>query len=610
MNVASAPDQESSLEFYLTSNEAGRVCYPTKKPWPLPVHRTLISIEDVEGASMSAEVFNDLSPRIQKMLQERYDHLSTTVVHNWQWIFDDEPKRHVVTVYTTADWDSGIWLQAVEDIYRLLRANGLPSDTTVELTNESQLNYKKITAEPVPQSDREFYSKIEKGIFKILLDELETALVYAGLHMYSEASSISTLPCLFIFVRPGSVFEWKSLSAKTHQLLPEVHFKLQFRPGRYVPLAREAGRPSPSEFDSGLRTGASISRMDDHISSGTSGVFFDLKIDRSPPPTRCNLTPGVYKALATCHHIIEPLEGTPNYQEALSHGYPLPSNPQDTPQVVCPSHQHVQQSISMLEANISANMRDMESFSSNRQLMAFLKSDTKTVQEELQSRRQLGSRAPIGKVLFSTMHVSNKGNCRMNDPSDCWYHDHFLMDVALIQLWTTQNPQKNQAPLLRQGHPMLWFDVLGDVQGIAQPQYAMKVFKCGSESHITSGMLSGQRWICSDAMGWFQAWFISPLGERSFSVGGDSASLITTQSGAELVGQLQGGLVDQAGEPLTCMTPIEPIMDFIKAQMPGSELTLSTETPSVVETPLQKIRKFLVSVGSRLPGREQDDSMV
>ncbi|KAL8903645.1 MAG: hypothetical protein Q9207_003794, partial [Kuettlingeria erythrocarpa] len=606
MNVASAPDQESSLELYLTQNEACRVCYSTQAPWPLPVHRSLIGIDDIEGASMSREIYNDLIPMIQKLLRERHHHLSTHVVHNWQWIFDNEQKRHVVTISTSADWDSESWLQAAQDIYRLLRANGLPSDITVELTHERKLNYKKITAEPVPQSDLEFYSKIEKEIFKTILDELKTAFVYAGPHMYSEASSASTQPCLFIFVKPGSVHNWTSLSARLHQVLPD-HFKLQFRPGRYVPLAGENGRPFPSEFDSGLRSGASISRMDDHVSSGTSGVFFDLKIDRSPSSTRCNLTPGVYKTLATCHHIIAPLQGTPDYQEALTHGYPLPSNPQGTPQIVSPSHQHVQQSISKLEADIAADMRDMELFSSNRTLIASLKSDMKPLQKELQSRRQLLSRAPIGKVLFSTMHVSNKEHCRMNDTSECWYHDHFLIDVALIQLWTTQNPKWNQAPLLRHGDPMLWYDMLDGVQGIAQPQHAMKVFKCGSQTHITSGMLSGHRWVYSDVLGWFQTWIISALGERSFSVRGDSASLITTQSGIELVGQLHGNIVDQTGEPLSCMTPIEPIMDWIKTQMPGSELTLSTETPAVIESPLSKIRKFLVSVGSILPGREQDD---
>ncbi len=157
---------------------------------------------------------------------------------------------------------------------------------------------------------------------------------------------------------------------------------------------------------------------------------------------------------------------------------------------------------------------------------------------------------------------------------------------------------------------MLWFDVLGDVKGIAQPHYGMHVFKSGSQSHITNGMLSGQRWVYSDVLGWCQAWVISPFGDRPFSIRGDSASLITTQSGVELVGQLHGGVFDQAGEPVGCMTPIEPIMDMIKARLPGSELTLLTETPAVVESPIGKIRKFLASVGSRLPGREQDDSMV
>ncbi len=126
------------------------------------------------------------------MLRERYDHLSTIAVHSWQWIFDDEPNRHVVIISTTADWDSQIWLQAAEDIYCLLRASGIHSDITVELTNEGQLNYRKITAKPVPQSDREFYSKIKKKIFETLLQKLETTLVYAGLYIYSKASSVST----------------------------------------------------------------------------------------------------------------------------------------------------------------------------------------------------------------------------------------------------------------------------------------------------------------------------------------------------------------------------------------------------------------------------------
>ncbi|KAL8919426.1 MAG: hypothetical protein Q9208_006804 [Pyrenodesmia sp. 3 TL-2023] len=561
---------------------------------------------------MSATVFNDLSPRIQKLLRERYGHFSTTAVHNWQWIFDgdddDEPKRHVVTIFTRADWDLETWLQAAKEIHSLLLSSGLPAHITVELINGQQLSYKKITAECVPEADRMFYSNIQKTILKILVDEMQTSLVYIGLYMYSEASSISKTPCLFVFVKPGSVFNWESLSAQLYQVLPE-HFKLQFRPGRYVPLAAEDGLPIPRELDPGLRSGASISRMDDDICSGTSGIFFDLKVDQRPPPTPFNLTPGVYKTLATCHHIIAPLKGTPDYHDALKHGYPLPSSPQESPQIVCPSHQHVRESIRMLEANIAADLKDLES-SSDRTFVTTLRSEIKTLQKQLQSCRQLLSRVPVGKLLFSTMHVRNDTHCRNIDPHDCWFHDHFILDIALIQL-TTHNPPSNEAPSASQGRPTLWSDVRRGVKGIAQPEYGMKVFKCGAQSHVTSGVLSGQSWFFTDEVGWFEGWSICCLGERRFCIGGDSAAAVTTLSSAELVGQLHGQLVDPAGEQISCMIPMQPITNFIEAQIPESELTLSTDTPSAVtDSPFRNVRKILNSIGSRLFWKEQDGSMV
>ncbi|KAL8748908.1 MAG: hypothetical protein Q9184_007028, partial [Pyrenodesmia sp. 2 TL-2023] len=222
----------------------------------------------------------------------------------------------------------------------------------------------------------------------------------------------------------------------------------------------------------------------------------------------------------------------------------------------------------------------MESFA-DRKLTANLQSGIKTLQKALRARRQLQTRPPIGKVICSTMQVRNNTHCTDIKPEKCgWDHDHFLLDIALIQL-STHDPPSNQAPLLRQRHPtLLSNDVRVEFQGITQQQYGMKVFKCGSESHNRSGMLSGLCWFRHKDLGYYEAWSIAPLGEerRHFAVRGDSAAAVTTQSGVELVGQLHGALVDQAGEQIVYMNPTEPITAFIEAQNPGSTLNPSINT--------------------------------
>ncbi|KAL9029903.1 MAG: hypothetical protein Q9196_001906 [Gyalolechia fulgens] len=587
--------QECSLDFYLAADESGRICYPSTTPWPLPVNQKHFNSEDIENARMSATIMKELGSGIQKTLRERDLSSTAYLVHNWQWTFDDKPKRKVLTVHTSADWDSAAWLRAAEEIHNLLLSNGV-LDTTVELINKTRINHKRIIPECVPEADRKYYGEIKGPIFKIVMHELKTALVYIGLHMYSEASLISQTPCLFIFVKPGSVYDWVRLSTHLTQVFGD-RFKLQFRPGRYVPFAGEYGLPAQGEFDPSLRTGASISRVDDPHRGGTSGVFLNLEVNQASPWTPFSLAAGVHKTLATCHHIIAPPRDTADYQEALEYGYPLPSKPDANPLIVCPSQRKLQESINALEADIAADNADLGEVGSspNQKEIATLKSGIKTLQKELQSRRQLQSRTPIGKVLFSTMQVMNPTHCPNSNPADCALHDHFLLDMALIHLSTRDAPG-NKAPWHRESSPT----GLSNAKGLAEPVYGMRVFKCGSQSQITSGMLSGQSFFADHTgLGWFQSWTIVGDGDRRFSEGGDLASAVTTKS-RELVGQLHGAVVDPAEEPISCMTPMEPIIDYIKARVPNSDLTLSTEIPSLVDSPLGKIQNLVASIGSKL----------
>ncbi|KAL9001657.1 MAG: hypothetical protein Q9188_005377 [Gyalolechia gomerana] len=602
------PTQKGSLESYLAANESSRICYPTTSQWPLPVNRKLIGTEDVENAKISVTILKELNSAAPIILQKHKLFSPAFPVRNWQWKFDDQPKREVLTVYTTADWDSAAWLQAAEEIHSLLLSNGVP-ESTVELINLSRVNYKEITAECVPQADREYYCEIQDSIFKIVMHELKTALVYVGLHMYSEASFVCKKPCLFIFAKPGSVCDWVELSAHLLQVFGD-RFQLQFRPGRYVPLAAEHGLPPPpGKFDPSLRTGASISRVDDLHRGGTSGIFFDLEVNQTSPRNPSSLAAGVHKTLLTCHHVIAPPEDTADYQEVHKHGYPLLSKPYANPQIVCPSHRKLQERISALEADMAADKADLEKreLSLSRKAIATLKSEIKTLQKELESRRQLqSSRRPIGQVLFSAIQVINTTQCQDINPTDCKLHDHFLLDLALIQL-STHDLHWNIAPLPRECKSP-WYDVTG----LAQPLDEMRVFKYGSQTGITSGRLSGQTFFAHDAgLGWFQGWaIIADDEDRRFSEGGDSASAITTSTG-ELVGQLHGAVIDPAHKPISCMTPIEPIINFLKARIPNSDVTFSTDTPPVVDSPLGIIQNFVASIGSKLwPWKEQDDSLV
>ncbi|KAI4117489.1 MAG: hypothetical protein LQ338_007545 [Usnochroma carphineum] len=608
VTVMVPPNDRVSIEAYIIESESYRTCYPQVVPWPLPVSQSSVGTD----AMVSATSFEELLSRLPSILQQYNMPTAAQVIQTWQWQFD-EPKQKVMTVLVTADWDPIAWVGAARAIYNLLRSKCI-TDTLVELINPERVNYKKIVSTCVSEPDRRYFETIQQSICQIVMHHLKAAFLCMGLFLYAQGSFVSQVPCLFIFVKPGFIFDWETVSTRIIQVLGN-RFKLQFRPGRHSAFAAGRGPPmphgllAPGEFESEVRTGTSISTTYNPHSGGTSGIFIDLDVSQTSPATPFGLSAGTSKCLLTCHHVIQPPPGSPDYQEALDYGYPLLSKPLTSPQVVSPSILKLQMAIRALQTLIArdeADLQDLQQQPSSpacRRNVALLRSETKTSQKRLQFCQQLQLREPIGRVLFSTMHVANTSQCQPIDPGPCSQHDHSLMDFALIQL-RKHNSHSNKALLLRENGPSLY-----DVERTAQPTHGMRVFKCGSETGITTGIIHGQYFLLHDAgLGFYRAWGILGDGGTKFAAPGDSGSGITTES-KMLVGQLHSGLLDRASQPLVFMTSIQTIFEGIEATIPSSSVTLSACTPSLLGSSLGKAQNFLLSLRRGLPWTEQDDSI-
>ncbi|KAI4173977.1 MAG: hypothetical protein LQ346_008309 [Caloplaca aetnensis] len=598
-DVSKANPSVQAIESYLAATESNRVCYPQTIPWPLPVKWT---------GNPNVLATTDLVSRVHQTLQQHNILGTAHVITSLQWRFE-EPQRTVLRLYLTAEGSSESWLPVAREIHQLLPLEAQP-DTLVELVNPKQVNYKRIVSTIVPESDHNYFRALRAPGIDGLLRDLGNALLSVGLFMAQEGSSISEVPCVFVFVEPGCLYDWGEAASRVRASLGD-RFAVQFRPSRAHALmhdlerGRPHGLPPPGHFEPNIHTGASISAADDQKRGGTIGIFVDLVVSPSSQQT-LGLPEGIHKCILTCDHVIRP--GRPVSESSN----PLPFNSSANPDVVYPSNRKVSDAIAALEKDMASEERDLqdlilqpasERYESRAREISPCKAMIKKYRGQLQACYDLAKRHPIGKVLFSSgLQVSGASACGHVGMAGCNQHDHHLKDCALVKLEISRS-HYNKAPVMREeGY------YLKEMKGIAPPVCGTRVFKYGSETGITTGLLGDEVFVRRlDVDGLFTAWPIVGDSNTAFSKPGDSASAITNESRA-LVGQLHSGIEDAEGFMLTYMTSIGPIFAYLEATIPGIQIRLSPYSPPVLESSRNMLSEWLPALRSILPGWEQNDS--
>lgn len=587
------------IESYLAASERNRVCYPQTLPWPLPIKWTGFT---------KVLATQELVSRVHEILEQHNIPGTAQVMSCLQWRFD-EPKRSVLRVYLTAEGTTESWLPVAEKIHQLLPMEHQP-DTLVELVNLNRVNYRHIISKCVSESDRDFFRARQGPILDGLLRDLGTALLSVGLFMSTEGSGTPEAPCLFAFVTPGCLYDWSKAATRVATLLAH-RFAVQFRPGRVQALMQDLERGSPhgllplGQFRPDIHTGARISASEDVDGGGTLGIFVDLVVSPSSEHD-VGLAAGIHKCFLTCDHVVRPprpISASPN---------PLPFNSPANPDVVYPSRRKLKETIAALKEFIELEKRDLQELKLRQEpeghdtrplKISHCKAMIKTYGERLATCDNLSKRDPVGKVLYSSgIQVTGASQCLNIHPATCNQHDHHLKDFALVKL-AIPGHHYNKAPVIRGEEYQLQ-----EMEGIAAPVRGLRVFKYGSETGITTGLVGDEVFLRrpEDVTGFFTAWPIFGDGNTAFSKRGDSASAITSESRA-LVGHLHSGIEDAGGFNITFMTAAESMFADIMAQISGIQLRISRYIPSVLESSKKYLSDCLLAVRSRLPGWEQED---
>lgn len=598
---------------YLAARERNRVCYPQSTPWPLPIKHDPFWTDAAKSSSLGDP---EIQSGIIHILHQHGIYGAVHIVPTMQRQFDG-PHKSVLTVSLSTeqghDAPEETWLQAAKAIHQLLQSNR-ELDTLVEIVNPDRVNYKTIVSEAVSESDWENFKSVQDQIYQILMCHLKPAFLSMGLYTCREGSDPLRRPCVFVFVKPYCTHDWDGVTSRVKSVLPE-RLELQFRPAKMEAFTTELedgrrfnGLPPYGQFEPYIHTGASISASGDRQRSGTLGIFIDLDVSKTSPTTPYGLSAGTHKCVLTCHHNIEPPQHSPLYQEARDHGFPLPSDQYANPDVVYPSHRKLDEAIAAWEEDKVAEQNELDqlpqqglfsSWSRPRAVVAQM-SRIKSYQKQVNLCHQLAARDPIGKVLFSSgVQVANSLGCQANDGlgTVCDVHDHHLKDFAVVKLSALEEPCCNKAPVMRETGP-----TLHEIQGTTQPHRGMRVFKYGSETGITTGIIQHEAIIMNrsdNPNSFFKAWAIVGHGNSAFSRPGDSGSGITDESKA-LVGQLHTGSQDAGGALITYMTSIVPIFEHIESAIPGSTVRISPCTPSPSNPSMKAVHNFLLAIYTRL----------
>ncbi|KAL8748869.1 MAG: hypothetical protein Q9184_007043, partial [Pyrenodesmia sp. 2 TL-2023] len=315
--------------------------------------------------------------------------------------------------------------------------------------------------------------------------------------MAKEKSSKAEVPCVFVFVEPGYVYDWGEAALRIRASLGD-RFAVQFRPSRACALMHDPERGGsqgllpPGRFEPDIHTGASISASDNQDRGGTIGIFVDLVVSW-PSQHTLGLPEGIYKCILTCDQVIRP--GRPIAESAN----PLPFNSTMNPDVVYPSNRKLRDTISALEKDEASEKRDLQDLmrqpawerrDSRPRETSLCKARIEKYRKQRDACHTLAKRDSIGKVLLSSgLQVTGASECQNVGLVGCDHHDHHLKDFALIKL-AVPGAHYNQAPVMREGGYYL-----KEMKGITAPVSGSRVFKYGSETGITTGILGDEVFV-------------------------------------------------------------------------------------------------------------------
>ncbi|KAI4127099.1 MAG: hypothetical protein LQ338_003385 [Usnochroma carphineum] len=567
-----------AISDYLDRQDFYRHGHP-HKPLPRP-HND----RPLRGDHALCNLVDDLHGQINDLLHAHGVDSVQAAVASSQWRFeeDETEPRQTVTLYTHPDQsDPTNWPDLVKAVATIFQARGFPN-TQVEILNPDKTYYAPVLSEQaVPAEIRNHFSDVHNRLILTAKEFINDGWLSVELRMCKrelEAPVATTV----LYVEEDTTCVWDQLlEALKEKTMGEVPVRLQ--PAQLRPARGPLFPLTPGN-------GGSISAADKPNRYGTIGVHVNVIV---PKEISCpsGLSVGNNNCVLTCHHVVAPACTEQIWEKANHEGIQAsPDHDDRTKQMISypgrglleSTYSQHQQSLARVRAALDKVNDQPEPISAHQQdIIKCQKAAIKELQAGMEECVNLlsESRYQLGTVVASSGHkVDSQG---------------FLQDVGVVSIAPTF-ASLNLVPVHDNS---LWRHIKGrHIACLEEPQCGDQVFKEGAKTGVTEGFIIRREHITVKSVCPVnknitkrietEAWsvtgsdFARSTGNSAFAAKGDSGALVANTSCA-WVGQIHSRLDAGQGAVTAYMSPATNVLETARALLPGCQVELLTELPSI-----------------------------